>query len=153
MAENENWKVIYNPNYKFNDEYGLIYLDQSSFNLLTDSLSNLRRIEEIDSHTYHVVSNMFKHFYKNLYKIKQNDLAQPRFIAQKFIGKKNIRNFIFERDRYKCLKCLTLANLTIDHIVPINKGGENKISNLQTLCRSCNSSKSDKFKDYRNGAR
>ena len=33
------------------------------------------------------------------------------------------------------------------------KGGENKISNLQTLCKSCNSKKSDNYKDYRYGGR
>ena len=76
---------------------------------------------------------------------------QPRYIAQKFIGKKNIREFIFKRDNYKCLKCGNVKNLQLDHIIPISKGGENKLMNLQTLCNSCNSKKRDNFKDYRNG--
>lgn len=34
---------------------------------------------------------------------------------------------------------------TIDHIFPLSKGGNNTLSNLQVVCRSCNSSKSNKI--------
>lgn len=49
----------------------------------------------------------------------------------------------------KCLACGALENLTRDHIVPIKKGGTDDISNLQPLCRSCNSKKQTKTVDYR----
>ncbi|MFI6609293.1 HNH endonuclease [Streptomyces sp. NPDC050507] len=46
-----------------------------------------------------------------------------------------------------CSRCRTtgsLANpLTGDHIVPLARGGTNVLSNVQVLCRSCNSSKQD----------
>ena len=50
----------------------------------------------------------------------------------------------------KCLWCgKTNTELTIDHVVPLIKGGTNNIENLQPLCRVCNSKKHDKIIDFR----
>jgi len=46
---------------------------------------------------------------------------------------------------YKCQICGTKENITIDHIIPLSKGGTNEINNLQPLCKSCNSRKSNKL--------
>ena len=54
------------------------------------------------------------------------------------------RKLIFERDFYRCINCGTHKSLSIDHIVPVSKGGGNEIKNLQTLCTTCNSSKGNK---------
>ena len=51
---------------------------------------------------------------------------------------------VFERDAYRCLRCGTWLDLTIDHIVPRSRGGTDDLHNLQTLCRSCNSWKGDR---------
>lgn len=49
-----------------------------------------------------------------------------------------------------CLACgRTDVKLTVDHIVPISKGGGDVASNIQPLCQQCNSSKNDKHIDYR----
>lgn len=51
----------------------------------------------------------------------------------------------------RCLACGKETNLTADHVVPVSKGGSSNISNIQGLCKSCNSSKGDKTIDYRKG--
>ena len=44
-----------------------------------------------------------------------------------------------------CYNCGTLENLSIDHIVPLARGGSHSIGNLMTLCRKCNASKGKKL--------
>lgn len=48
----------------------------------------------------------------------------------------------------KCLRC-GKDEVTIDHVVPIARGGSNTIDNVQPLCQSCNSSKGTQIIDYR----
>lgn len=62
---------------------------------------------------------------------------------------KDNRRFIYERDGNKCLRCGSAYNLTIDHIVPLSKGGINYITNYQTLCKSCNLKKGANILDLR----
>jgi hypothetical protein len=48
---------------------------------------------------------------------------------------------VFERDDYTCQNCGSRKDLTADHIFPEVRGGVATLENLQTLCKSCNSSK------------
>lgn len=43
----------------------------------------------------------------------------------------------------RCACCKKKRKLTVDHIIPLSKGGTNWPSNLQMLCKSCNSRKHD----------
>ena len=50
---------------------------------------------------------------------------------------------------FKCLRCGRKRKLTVDHIVPLIKGGRNVISNIQPLCDPCNKAKGVSTIDYR----
>ena len=51
-----------------------------------------------------------------------------------------------------CAYCNSTEDLTIDHMIPLSRGGSQWASNLVPACRSCNSTKGDKtpieFADY-----
>lgn len=52
---------------------------------------------------------------------------------------------IIERDGQFCARCQTTERLSIDHIMPVSRGGTNALDNLRLLCRPCNSKKSNKI--------
>lgn len=63
------------------------------------------------------------------------------------------RDGVGERDGWVCQICLRPTNRTadplhpdaptVDHIVPLSKGGQHTMSNVQLACYSCNSRKRD----------
>jgi 5-methylcytosine-specific restriction endonuclease McrA len=57
--------------------------------------------------------------------------------------KKYQRSRMGRRKRRFCANCGTPQDLTIDHIIPLGKGGTNSQDNLQMLCYTCNAEKAD----------
>jgi 5-methylcytosine-specific restriction protein A len=57
------------------------------------------------------------------------------------------RKYILQRDRNRCTQCGSTTRLTIDHLLPVCKGGKNDNWNLTTLCHTCNNNKGDKMID------
>lgn len=65
-------------------------------------------------------------------------------------------DLIYKRDGYKCTSCSCVVvksktykpnQATIDHIIPMSKGGSHTIDNVVTMCQSCNSLKRDLIKN------
>ena len=65
------------------------------------------------------------------------------------------RAAIIARDKGKCYLCGKEPkgwHLTLDHMVPLSRGGDHTPENLRVCCRKCNNAKSDKtpeeYRDY-----
>lgn len=54
------------------------------------------------------------------------------------------RKRIFKRDKNMCQYCGSKKHLTIDHVMPRSRGGDNTWNNLVTCCSNCNLRKGDK---------
>ena len=67
---------------------------------------------------------------------------QRKKSARRISKKKRLE--VFERDHWSCKVCGSRSNLTVDHILPVSKGGGRELSNLQVLCGTCNELKGDK---------
>lgn len=61
-----------------------------------------------------------------------------------------IRNEVYARTEGRCALCgkfVRFDQFTVDHIVPLAKGGTNDIENLQCTCKHCNAMKQDLSKE------
>ena len=73
----------------------------------------------------------------------------------KFIstGIRPSRNNILWRDKNQCQYCGVIESprdMTIDHVVPRSRGGENTWSNLVTCCKKCNQKKGNRTPEETN---
>lgn len=113
------------------------------------SLSNLRRHKIVDPEDLADQRAKIKE-YRRINKYWQNkERLRPRIEACTHTSKKSVRKSVFDKYGEICLACGATENITIDHVIPVSKGGRNDISNYQPLCKSCNSKKMDKATDYR----
>jgi len=57
----------------------------------------------------------------------------------------SIREYVKERERLdECIYCGAKGNLSVDHLIPLSRGGLDTPDNAVMACRSCNSSKGSK---------
>lgn len=113
------WKCLLQIDWQIHEKYGQAYLSNEEFNAQMHNLSKLRKLKGISHQDRSVINTILRSGVKHRKELEEYLYNAPRREAQKFIGKKNIRNFIFKRDGYACLRCGSKHNLSLDHIVPI----------------------------------
>lgn len=63
------------------------------------------------------------------------------------------RQNIFLRDKHICQYChkgFSEKRLTVDHVIPLSKGGQHEWTNVVTACSHCNNKKGDKSPEKAN---
>lgn len=87
----------------------------------------------------HPLDSIARHHKRRAYKLQ----AGGTFTPQEW-------EMLLDQYDYTCLRCgRNDVKLTADHVIPLSKGGTNYISNIQPLCKSCNSYKGVNVTDYR----
>jgi len=155
--KNPNWKGGYKNNLpkceickKRLSQYGLkrcanhrITTDEARENM---KLAVLKRLKE---GTWINQYGGFKGGYEN----KLMHIKKRRVLKLGIIGSHTLQEWeeLKKFYHYMCLCCKrTEPEITLseDHIIPITRGGTDNISNIQPLCRSCNSRKHTKIISY-----
>lgn len=121
--------------------------------MYTDAINNISKIDSLQlvssskfiKKAYEKVNNSYLSYQKRL----ENEDSKERIEACRYTSRDDVKSKVFELHGKICLRCGSIDNITLDHINPVHKGGENSIENLQPLCNRCNSSKGIKVKDYR----
>ena len=144
----DNYSFVIHKSWERDED---IMLSHDSFNESVEIISKVRSLRlknfEIAGEALYICRQQLKNYIR--WEEYNSKKAVKRRKANGFTSKENVRKWVFTTHGEKCLKCGSKEDVQLDHIVPIHKGGENKLSNLQPLCKSCNVSKGIKIEDYR----
>ena len=78
-------------------------------------------------------------------RLRSHQSRVRRLAVERFLVSESDWLQLCRRFGERCAYCGDVAKLTIDHVVPITRGGRHSIGNLLPACRSCNASKNNRF--------
>ena len=146
----------------------MIVLTNGQHYITTDASGKIKKIQDIEkAQTFSSCNVAMQKVIHNPKKCKgffpydtddfMNDpLADKN--ATKKIKRKNYtayeREMIYRKGNCKCYLCgkdLLLSEMTLDHVVPLAKGGADCLENLMPCCKECNHWKADSYSgDFEN---
>jgi len=135
-------KVIQNREYRKNnkDKVDLYYKEWRIKNkekiLLNERKNYAAKKEKYDS---------YRAEWRKKNRLKWNSYRRSRDVRKKENGIFLILNKEFTKlNNQLCFYCGSDQKLTMDHIIPIVRGGRHSIGNIVVACKSCNSQKGSK---------
>lgn len=73
-----------------------------------------------------------------------------RLPYRRLMGLKPTKKMIQRHYDFQCVYCGSFNNLTVDHVLPVSRGGKNTWENLVCACYSCNIKKGDRTPEEAN---
>ncbi len=78
-------------------------------------------------------------------------IAVPSYIRLAIVTRERLWNIppvsrreVLRRDNHTCQYCGSNRHLTLDHVMPVSRGGQHKWDNVVTACEKCNQRKSNR---------
>jgi len=105
------------------------------------------KVDILEYHSSFVASPNQKFQLPAVLRLRQ--FARPYLTISVRLSRQNI----FLRDKHICQYChvkFTEKKLTVDHLVPLSKGGRHEWTNVVTACSRCNNRKGDKSPEKAN---
>lgn len=134
--------LYYNFNKSYHIKYDLEFF-QSNIGVFAPYYKSFKKLRRRNNFGFAVCNEAIKtimYLIEN-YRYRKSDYKSRRKQFQAMRNKVFV--LLFSKQK-SCLHCASTKMLSVDHIKPLIKGGSNHISNLQILCRSCNSKKGGK---------
>lgn len=135
-----------NKHIKAEERGGVLVLDQSYKPIGTTPLTRAMLKLSLPDSPYHVV----EWSEKTLKGPNGAEYPKPSIVRLKYWitipnrGSNSLRSAIYQRDKFTCQYCaqqFAVKDLTLDHVNPKSKGGENDSTNLVAACKKCNNRK------------
>ena len=81
----------------------------------------------------HSLASHYRHYEKNIFRMAARRSKEKEFV-------------VIDKDKRRissqpCAHCGSNKKLHLDHIIPLSRGGNHSVGNLQMLCQHCNNSK------------
>ena len=99
------------------------------------------KVEVLEFHAQHIRSAQDRFQLPSVLRLN-------RYIHKKYVNRVRFcRENVYLRDKFVCQYCsneFPYRKLTLDHVIPLSKGGEHCWDNVVTACGPCNNKKADK---------
>ena len=110
--------------------------------------SSKTKIKKIKSHAPKKTSGFIAEEFSDPIPIpsQQTKEIQSEDMSKRIVFPQETRMSVYNQSEGRCVYCgrfIPFDEMTIDHIVPLSKGGTNYEKNLQCCCKECNLMKQD----------